>query len=99
MKKFVVFSLIAVILCSISLGCGAGIEGNWVCDEVHGGYPDQMSLNEDGTGTADGYSCNWYVADNQLTITVGSIFAGTLTYEYSVSGTELYLDEYRYTRQ
>lgn len=71
--------------------------GNWVCDEVHRGYPDQIIINKDGTGTGDGVSCSWSVKDDTVTFVLG--IYGAYSYKYSVKGSTLYLDDYTYTKQ
>ena len=87
-------------MCFAFCGCGTSskkLVGNWICEEVHNGYPDQMTLNADGTGIAEGYTCNWYCQDGILTISVGNMLIGTKTYNYEVKGSVLYLDGYSYT--
>ena len=70
--------------------------GNWVCEKVRNGYPDQMTLNANGTGILDGVSVNWSVDGNTFSFTW--IF-GSHSYDYRVNGTTLYLDDYKYTKK
>ncbi len=100
-KAKVIIVLILVVCMTVSIcACGGAkskVVGNWVCDEVHGDYPDQITLNRDGTGTGDGFSLNWSIQDDTITFNVGMI--GTYTYYYEVYDSKLYLDGYGYTRQ
>ncbi len=86
---------IVVALCSCK--SSSKLCGNWVCDEVHSSYPDQMIMNEDGTGTMDGVSCSWSANDDTITFVAG--IYGSYSYKYSIKGYTLYLDEYSYTKQ
>lgn len=101
MKKVcLVMCLIIVVLALCSCGSDKNkLVGCWVCEEINKGYPDQMSLNKDGTGTADGFTCNWSAKDGIFTLTVGSVFGGTYSYEYSIKSSKLYLDGYGYVKQ
>ena len=98
MKKLWFLTLtmsIVLFLCA----CGSSTDklvGNWICEEVYSGYPDQMTLNEDGTGTVDGYGCNWTAENGVLTIAVGNLLIGTLEYSYEIDDSVLYLDGYGY---
>ena len=98
MKKYAISLLIIIIAISLcSCGMSSGIAGNWICQEVHNGYPDQMTLKNDGTGMVDGISCNWTTNHGELTITAG-IF-GTMTYEYKMQGNNLCLNKYLYDKK
>lgn len=90
---------LCVLLSLCSCGSSSELVGNWVCDEAHSGYPDQMTLNADGTGTVDGFSCSWTENDGELVLNVGSVLIGVKTYDYSFSGSKLYLDGYSYTKK
>ena len=99
MKKYIVL-LFALIICFSLCACDSSaneLEGNWVCQEVHSGYPDQMILNEDGTGTTDGISCTWYAKDGVITLTIAGLLTEDYTYEFRDS--VLYLDGYGYDKQ
>ena len=101
MKKFKRILALSFLVCVVlSLGACAcsnasKLTGSWVCDEVHGGYPDQMHLNSDGTGTADGMNCNWSVNDGKI---IFSLMLGSYDYQYKFEGSKLYLDDYSYTK-
>lgn len=98
MKKLLSLALTIVVVLSLC-ACGSPADkltGNWVCEGSYKGYPDQMTLNEDGTGIVEGYSCNWTAEDGVLTLAVGNILIGTLSYEYEIDGSVLYLDGYAY---
>ncbi|MBQ6531279.1 MAG: hypothetical protein IJI39_10240, partial [Clostridia bacterium] len=93
-------SLIAVMLTIMSLcSCGSSnsIVGNWVCQEVHDGYPDQMTLKDDGTGMVEGVSCSWNTNNDKLSIIAGSY--GQFDYTYKIDGQILYLDSYAYDKK
>lgn len=98
-KKKVVVLL--VLICTIgaisSCSSSSKLAGNWVCEEQHSGYPEQMTLKKDGTGTVEGFSCNWTTKDGTLTLSVGIL--GSFSYKYKFSGSALYLDEYAYKKQ
>ena len=99
MKRLIPLILVLVICLSLC-ACGSDenkLEGNWVCQEVHSGYPDQLILNADGTGTGDGFSLTWYVQDDVITMTIGVFL--TKTYNYEFRGSVLYLDGYGYEKQ
>lgn len=94
MKKVVSLALaivIALSLCACSSSANK-LVGNWVCEESCSGYPDQMTLYEDGTGVLEGVGCSWTAENGVLTILVG--YLGTWTYEYEIDGAVLYLDGY-----
>lgn len=80
-----------------SCGKESKLVGSWYPAEKESGYPDVMTLNNDGTGSADGFSLNWSVNGNQLTLVVGVI--GSYVYEYEIDGNTLTLDGYSYYRQ
>ena len=94
-------SILLACIFSISIFCSCGtsssIYGNWVADEVHSQYPDQLIINEDGSGMVDGLLCNWSEKDDTITFVVGGY--GSVSYTYTMDGSTLYLDEYTYTRQ
>lgn len=97
-KKLYVL-LIALTLCSFFISCGSGSKfvGNWICKEVHSGYPDQMILNNDGTGIVDGASCSWRNEDGKLILSVGIL--GSYDYDYEFRGSKLYLAGYEYAKK
>lgn len=97
MKKALAIVLVLVMILSLG-ACGSSnkLEGNWICEESHSGYPDQMTLFEDGTGSVDGFDCNWTAADGIINFSLGLF--GTKTYNYEISGSVLYLDGYAYTK-
>ena len=99
MKRNIILISIIILLVCLLVACGSNskLTGNWVCDEVHNGYPDQMIINSDGTSTIDGISSSWRVEGNQFIFVAGSY--GSFTYEYEVSGKTLYLDDYSYHKQ
>ena len=96
MNKLLAF-LLAVIMVFSLCACTSTskLVGSWVCDEVHSGYPDQMVLNRDGTGVADGISCNWSTSGNRFVL---SMLLGTYDYTFYTRGSTLYLDDYAYTK-
>ncbi len=97
LKKCVIVLLVLGILFALcSCGSTSKLEGNWVCEVARNGYPDQMTLSSDGTGTADGYSCNWYEEDGILHLNVGNAFIGSKSYGYHFEGSTLYLNEFAY---
>lgn len=92
-----------VVLCILFVLCSCNSSnkfvGNWVCEKSYGSrYPDQMTLQSDGTGTADGYPCSWAENDGTLTLNVGNAFIGSLSYEYRFEGSTLYLDDFAYDK-
>ncbi len=99
-KRIIVALLVAATVMSMvfmfcSCGTSSRFVGNWVCDEVHSGYPDQLTLNSDGTGTGDGFSCSWTAQDGTINFNLN----GTrYTYEYEFKGAKLYLDDYSYSK-
>ena len=98
MKKAVSIFLVLVMLFSLcSCGNESKLVGSWVPESEEGGYPDAMTLNSDGTGSAAGFSRNWTVKDNQLTLVIGVL--GSYVYEYEIDGDTLTLDGYVYYRQ
>lgn len=102
MRKFQRAIALVLALCMLALllcACGASSKfvGSWVCEEVRGGYPDQMSFASDGTGTADGLPCNWAAENGELKLSIALL--GSDSYSYEFSGGKLYLDGYGYTKQ
>lgn len=98
MKKVLSFALAILLIFSLC-ACGSSknkLVGNWICEASHSGYPDQMTLNKDGTGMADGYDCNWTAENGVLTLVIGNLLIGSLSYEYEIDGSVLYLDGYAY---
>lgn len=98
MKKILSFVLIIVIIvsvCAVFSGCSveSKMVGTWICDETHRNYPDIMTLNSDGTGTADGNTVNWYINEDELHLNATLVSA---TYTVSFSGNTLFLDDYTY---
>ena len=95
--------ILLIVVCLLFSMCACGSSsrfvGNWICDEVHSGYPDQMTLNRDGTGMADGFTCSWNAKDGRLKFNVGSILVGNIEYDYEFRGSRLYLDDYGYTKR
>lgn len=86
--------LIAATLCS----CGGNtLVGSWLCEEVHRGYPDVMTLNEDGTGIVDGTSVSWWVDEDENVLHYNATY-GSGEHDYYFEGDTLYLDDYAYTR-
>lgn len=89
--------IIGVSLLITSCSSGSRLEGQWVCETVHSGYPDSMTLNSDGTGLADGMSISWWVDETTDEFNFSYALASH-DYAYSVSGDTLYLDDYAYYR-
>lgn len=98
-KFFVLGAILCLLLLLYFCGSSSKFVGNWVCDEAHSGYPDQMTLKADGTCTADGFSCSWTENDGELILNVGSALIGTVRYDYKFRGSTLYLDDYSYTKK
>ncbi len=102
LKKIFSISFILLVLAFTLTACGKPT-GNWVCDDANaiqtssGTYPESMTLNSDGTGSADGISLNWYTEGDTLTLQLG--LWGNLSYTYKVSGNHMTLDGYRYNKQ
>lgn len=104
LKKIFSICFMLLILTFTLTACGKPT-GNWVYDNADanaienasGTYPQSMTLNSDGTGSADGVSLNWYTEGDTLTLQLG--FWGNLSYTYKVSGNHLTLDGYRYNKQ
>ena len=97
-RKNVCLIVVVILLCSAFLSaCGgkSALTGHWVADEITYGYPDDMVLRSDGTGSADGMSINWSVDGHILRI---SMLFGSEEYSYSVSGSKLTLDGYSYSK-
>lgn len=99
MKKAVSLFLSIIIIGCMFCACGstARFEGNWACENAPNGYPGQMSLKGDGTGIADGFSCNWREQDGEFVLVL-SLY-GKLAYKYHFEGSTLYLDDYKYVRK
>lgn len=98
MKKYLSVILIVVMIvtvCILLTACSneSKIIGNWICDEVHSGYPDSMTLNSDGTGIADGMSINWWVENDEFKF---SYVFGSHSYDLTISGDTLFLNDYSY---
>lgn len=100
MKKFFIVGIILCLLLSLS-SCGSSSKfvGNWVCAEEHPGYPAQIIIKADGTGSFEGFPCSWTENDGKLIFNVGNAFIGTWKYDYKFSGSKLYLDDYSYTKK
>lgn len=98
MKKVVsVFLVVVMLFLLCSCGKESKLAGCWYPETEEGGYPDVMTLNSDGTGSADGLSLNWSVDGNQLRLVVGVL--GSYVYEYELDGDTLILDGNEYYRQ
>lgn len=93
--------LIALTLCSFFISCGSKSKfvGTWYPKEkMSSNYPENiMVLNKDGSGTVDGFSCNWIEKDGELMLTSGIV--GRSTYDYEFRGSKFYLDGYEYTKK
>ena len=92
--------LIALTLCSFFISCGSKSKfvGTWYSEQkMSSNYPDIIVLNKDGTGTGDGFSCNWIEKNGKLVLTAGMV--GSFTYDYEFRGAKLYLDGYEYTKK
>ena len=92
--------LLVLAICLSLCACGSGknkLVGNWVCQETYDGYPDQLILKADGTGTGDGMSLTWYVEDGVIYMTVIAIMKKQ--YKYEFRGSVLYLDGHAYERK
>lgn len=90
-----VLVLVITVLSFCSCGKASKLAGRWHCEtDINHGYPDQLVLNEDGTGSADGYGLNWYADDSILHLSISLI--GTKEYYYSITSGVLHLDDYIY---
>ncbi|MBQ7504987.1 MAG: hypothetical protein IJT79_06710 [Ruminococcus sp.] len=86
---------IAVTLCS----CGSNtLVGSWICEEVHNGYPDAMTLNDDGTGIVDGTNVSWWVDADKNVVHFNATYDSKKC-DFYFEGDTLYLDDYAYTRK
>ncbi len=91
----------ALAICMVIMitGCNLGkgkLAGNWACRESVSDYPDQIMLDKDGTGVADGMTMNWSESNGVLMLTFA---LGSYEYRYKVSGSVLYLDGYAYDKR
>jgi hypothetical protein len=62
--------------------------GSWIGYEQRNGFPDAMTLREDGTGIADGVSISWWVSDDSFHFSYSS---GTKEYKVETVGDTFYL--------
>lgn len=74
------------------------LKGTWIPDEkTNSHYPERyLSLNSDGSGSVDGYSCKWTIEDDILTLNVSY---KSYVYKVRVEGNSLMLDEFKYSKQ
>ena len=97
-------SILAILTCIVLFLCScrgsSNLLGNWICNEVRNGYPDQMTLYKDGTGIIDGWTCNW-TADNGTITFIASVVTGSqrVSYNYRMSDSKLYLDGFEYIKK
>lgn len=91
-----IITIIALACLLVSLiGCGSSknkLVGSWVNTNDR---TDQVTFYKDGTGMADGISCNWNASNGQLTLTA---WFGSVTYDYSFRGSNLVIDGDVYKR-
>lgn len=97
--KYFLIVMMTILLISFFVACGNEnkLEGTWDCEQVVTGYPDSLTLNEDGTGVGDGISLSWHTEGD--TLYVDGNYIDSYKYTYSVSGNILRLDGYQYNRQ
>ena len=101
MKKILSITMTAVMsvmICLLCVGCSnlSGPEGNWECDSVTSGYPDVVTLNNDGTGTLDAIDVSWVIDGEKIRFT--STW-NTYKYDFKLEDDKLYLDDYSYHRR
>lgn len=99
MKKVAALLLVlsmALVLCAC--GSTSKYEGSWVCVDgrAPNGYPDVMTLKQDGTGMADGRACSWSVENDRFTLYLGSRI---LSYSVSVKGSNIFLNDVQYRKR
>lgn len=91
--------IMTILLTFFFVACGSKskLEGTWDCEQAVTGYPNSLTLNEDGTGVGDGISLSWHTEGD--TLYVDGNYIDSYKYTYSVSGNALTLDGYQYNRQ
>lgn len=87
-------SIIAISFISCGQSSQKKIINDWVCEKVHDGYPDTMTLFEDGSGLADGVHCYWHLKDGYLYLS-SSIYTYE-TFYIHFEQDKLYLNDYGY---
>ncbi len=95
MKKIVI--LVAVTLCLLLSACSnnSKLTKEWICDEIHTGYPDEITIFEDGSGIADKAGFDWKTENGKLYLTFHSKYSAQ-TYDLSLENDKMYLDGYSY---
>lgn len=102
-EKIFLYMMLVLIIIFACTACSAEskLEGTWIpTEEMPRDYPEEyITFGDDGTGSADGYTMNWYINEDILYITVtAGVFTQDVNYVYSVSGSTLILDGYTYEK-
>ena len=90
------FVIVCIVLfCVIFSSCGNSIAKEWICDEIHNGYPDEITIFDDGTGVADNANFTWKTENGKLYINFETKYKDR-TFELKTDNGKMYLDSYSY---
>ena len=93
LRSILVTVLIVGILVSLcACGPSSKLVGKWITTKSKYNYPDYMVLNRDGTGSIDGYSCEWEEQDGKLILIAPGLFSKEKSYTYEFKDSMLYLN-------
>jgi hypothetical protein len=98
LRNILVTVLIVGVLVSLcACGPSSKLVGKWVATKSSYNLPASMVFNRDGTGSVDGFRCEWEERDGKLILNIPDLYRKEKSYTYEFKDSKLYLNgKYEY---